>query len=119
MLNIEGLIEKSKLHIVNWILCSIAGLEILMFLDMTRVFNYDAAIRLSLLPAYFMFLFSDLSLMIINGQRIKAIRDGKFAVYKEYSFGSSFWVFVDDICTIAKIPGDIQLDDFLKSKIIN
>lgn len=58
--------------------------------------------------------------MFINKARTEEIKEGKFVIYKvpKQNSDKSVWVFRDKYSILFTIPGDKELDDFLKSKVI-
>lgn len=121
MYTIERLIKKTRFNQINWTLCIIATLEMVMYNRIVQDFSDNIDVRNGLTGIFGIFICAILALMIINARRINDLMDGQFIIYRDYDVDTkkNFWVIEDDYFVIDVIPDNIQFDEFMKDRILN
>lgn len=114
----DTLFRKSNLEKKNW---GMLILSVMLFALYSFVIAHYKKYQIATVLAYIICLGAQLYFlinMLLNKFRMDDIRDGKFVIYKTVKDGKSLWVFKDQYVEFYELPGDVELDDYLKSRII-
>lgn len=116
MYDVNTLCRKAKFNLINWIVCLVAALEVVMCFKILNSFAENPQAQMGVVCIYILFLVADLCLMLINAMRVRKIREGEFYIYQE-ELGTS-WIIEDEYFILDIVPFNTNFDSFMKSKIV-